>query len=132
MKKKTVPFSKNLPIGIVGGLFMSRSEFRWNKKRKHYTYLFKDKGNFRKNILLHSDPSKKSGWNERKQRDFEKKHVKLFKHPNPNNPNIKKYNVEKRIYTDDVKSFGGQKYTWSWNKNDKRKIKRIKKRHRTR
>ena len=111
---------------------MSRSEFRWNKKRKHYTYLFKDKGNLRKNILLHSDPSKKNGWSERKQHDFEKKHVKLSKHPNPNNPNIKKYYVEKRIYVDAIESFGGQKYAWSWNKNDKRKIKRIKKGHRTR
>ena len=33
---------------------MSRSEFRWNKKRKHYAYLFKDIGRKRLNLLISS------------------------------------------------------------------------------
>ena len=36
--------------------FMSLSEFRFNKKRKHYAYLFKQIGLFRKNILFTSKP----------------------------------------------------------------------------
>ncbi len=39
---------------------MSRSEFRWNKKRKHYAYLHKDIGKKRKNILLTSKSSIKT------------------------------------------------------------------------
>ena len=31
---------------------MSRSEFRWNKKRKHYSYLFKDVGQQKMNLLI--------------------------------------------------------------------------------
>ena len=47
---------------------MSRSEFRWNKKRKHYAYLFKDVGVYCKNFLLHSNPQKKKDWNSEKQK----------------------------------------------------------------
>ena len=36
--------------------YMARSEFRWNKKRKHYAYLHKDRGSKRKNILITSKP----------------------------------------------------------------------------
>ena len=111
---------------------MSRSEFRWNKKRKHYAYLYKDKGNFRNNILLHSDPSKNPNWSNDKRLDFLRRHIKLFKHPNPKNKNIQSYYVERRIYVDLKDSFSDQKYPWNWHKNDKRKIKRIKKGHRTR
>ena len=35
---------------------MSISEFRYNKKRKHYAYLFKTIGLKRKNILITSKP----------------------------------------------------------------------------
>ena len=114
------------------GKSMSRSEFRWNKKRKHYSYLFKKMGLLVKNILVHSDPSSKSNWNKEKQKDFEKKHVKLFRHPNPNKNGKETFYVEKRIYMDPEDSFHERKYPWSWNKNDKRLIKRIKKGRRTR
>ena len=46
---------------------MSRSEFKWNKKRKHYAYLFKDIGDKRKNLLLHSDPSSEKFYVETRQ-----------------------------------------------------------------
>ena len=111
---------------------MSRSEFRWNKKRKHYAYLFKDVKDFRKNILLHSDPSNKSGWNKEKQSEFNKKHIKLFKHPNKNKNKCEVWYVETRIYIDHKNVFDKRIYYWVWDKNDKRKIKRIKKRRRTR
>ena len=52
---------------------MSRSEFRWNKKRRHYAYQFKDAGRRRKNLLLHSDPTYKEKWDKEKQKDFNKK-----------------------------------------------------------
>lgn len=108
---------------------MSRSEFRWNKKRKHYAYLFKDLGDYRRNILLHSDPSIKVGWNEIKQRHFCKNYIKLYRHPNPNKTPYKTYYVEKRICVDHKDSFDAIIYKkWRWNKNDKRKIKRLKKR----
>ncbi len=35
---------------------MSRSKFRFNKKRKHYAYLFKDLGSYRKNLILSTKP----------------------------------------------------------------------------
>ena len=94
--------------------------------------MFKDVGNFRKNLLLHSDPTKRKNWNKEKQKDFEKKHIKLFRHPNPNKHSQEKFYVEIRIYFDPSNSFSEQKYPWKWDENDKRTIKRIKKGHRTR
>ena len=35
---------------------MSISEFRYNKKRRHYAYIFKKIGAARKNILISSKP----------------------------------------------------------------------------
>ena len=111
---------------------MARSEFRWNKKRKHYSYLFKDKKEYRKNLLLHSDPSKRDGWTKNRQKEFNKSHTKLFRHPNPNKSIENNYYVENRIYTDHRDSFETRTYKWKWDKNDKRKIKRLKKGRRTR
>ena len=37
-------------------LYLARSEFRLNKKRKHYSYLHKDIGSKRLNILITSKP----------------------------------------------------------------------------
>ena len=74
---------------------------------------------------------KKSGTKKNKK-TLIKKHTKLYRHPNPNKSTDATYYVENRIYLDDVESFSNQIYPWKWNKNDKRKIKRLKKRHRTR
>ena len=114
---------------------MARSEFRWNKKRKHYAYLFKDVGDYRKNILLHSDPTKKESWKKlpkSKKKEFYKQHTSLYRHPNANKPKDEKFFVENRVYLDHKKSFHERVYPWKWNVNDKRKIKRIKKGRRTR
>ena len=52
---------------------MSRSEFRYNRKRKHYSYLFKDVGSKRKNIILSSKPVRK----EHKKIKRNVKHVNM-------------------------------------------------------
>ena len=44
---------------------MSASEFRYNKKRKHYSYIFKIVGTYRKNIVLSSKPFRKPNGNPR-------------------------------------------------------------------
>ena len=111
---------------------MSRSEFRWNKKRKHYAYLFKDNGKLIKNLLLHSNPNTKYKLTKAQQKEFTKKHTRLYRHPNPNKPISEIYYVENRIYIDVLGSFDRRVYQWKWHKNDKRKIKRLKKGRRTR
>ena len=97
---------------------MSRSEFRYNKKRKHYAYLFKDLGNYRKNIILSTKPY-------RKWKGKNKKNIKLFRHPNKSS-NKQAY-VIPVVYIDYYTVFDLKKLDWQWDKNDKRQIKRVKK-----
>ena len=59
---------------------MSRSEFRWNKKRKHYAYLFKDKGKLVLNILITSKPYVLKRKNSKVR--IVAKNIKLVRHPN--------------------------------------------------
>ena len=99
---------------------MSRSEFRYNRKRKHYSYLYKDVGSRRKNIVLTSKPY-------RKEHKKKKKNIKLYKNPNPNNLNDS-YLIP-IIYDDDISSFDERKLKWKFHPNDKRKVKRLKKHH---
>ena len=101
---------------------MALSEFRYNKKRKHYSYLYKKKGDYRQNILISTKPTveeKKFG----KKKTI--KNVPLHKHPNPNS--TKSGYVVTRRYTDHKNSFAEKTYDWKFDRNDKRKIKRIKK-----
>ena len=61
-------------------IIVSRSEFRWNKKRKHYAYIFKDKGHERKNMLITSKSvvlKHKNGRNK-----VVLINIALFHHPN--------------------------------------------------
>ena len=97
---------------------MARSEFRYNRKRKHYSYLFKDVGSRCKNIVLSSKPY-------RKEHKVLKKNIRLFKNPNPNNGN-QSYLIPK-IYVDDFNSFDERKLKWQFHQNDKRKVKRVQK-----
>ena len=105
---------------------MSRSEFRWNKKRRQYAYLFKDLGDYRKNILITTD----SKLVEKKHKKVVIKiNIKLTQHPNPNKRDDGKdyYLVNHRPYVDHKDSFMPHVYiNWKWNINDKRKVKRIK------
>ena len=98
---------------------MARSEFRYNRKRKHYSYLFKDIGNRRKNIVLTSKEY-------RKEHKRIKKNLKLYKNPNPNND--KQSYLIPIIYNDGAESFDERKLKWGFHPNDKRKVKRLKKR----
>lgn len=102
---------------------MALSEFRYNKKRKHYSYLYKKKGDYRQNILISTKPfveEKKYG----KKKEI--KNVSLSKHPNPNS--TKEAYIVTRRYIDHKDSFDDKVYqNWKFDRNDKRKIKRIKK-----
>ena len=99
---------------------MSRSEFRWNKKRKHYAYIHKDIGRKRINILISS-----------KLFVFRKGkivfvNVPLYRHPNSKYKS--QFYLVPRNYIDNLESFGSKVYiSWTFDKNDKRKVKRIKK-----
>ena len=111
---------------------MARSEFRWNKKRKHYAYLFKDCGDYRKNLLIHSNQGFNKCSNSEERKAFKHKNTRLFRHPNPNKKADEIYWVENRVYVDHCSSFEGRTYKWSWHANGKRQIKRLKKGRRTR
>ena len=99
---------------------MSRSEFRWNKRRKHYAYLFKNKGLFILNIVITTKPVRVSHGKI-------KQNIKLYHHPNPA-IGVDSYLIP-LIYFDRLDSFGVRIYRWTFDKNDKRKVKRIKKRY---
>ena len=63
---------------------MAKSEFRYNKKRKHYSYIFKQRDDKYKNILLSTKPIVKEKHNRKIKM---KKNIKLFHHPDINNQN---------------------------------------------
>ena len=99
---------------------MSRSEFRWNKKRKHYAYLHKDIGQKRINFLISTKP-----FVLRKGKIIFV-NVPLYRHPNPKYKN--QFYLVPRNYIDNLESFETKVYAgWTFDKNDKRKVKRIKK-----
>ena len=98
---------------------MSRSEFRWNKKRKHYAYLFKDCGKQVFSIVISTKPY-------RMMHGKAKANIKLVRHPNPNC--LKTAYLIPYVYVDELLSFFDKVYRWNFDKNDKRKVKRIKRR----
>ena len=96
---------------------MSISEFRFNKKRKHYAYVFKILGQYRKNILFTTKPTRI--WKGKVKRN-----IKLFHHPNAKSD--KTIYVVPIIYADCSNCFYPVLLKWSFHKNDKRIIKRLK------
>lgn len=99
---------------------MIKNEFRWNKKRKHYSYLHKDIGCLRKNILITSKP-----YVYRKGK-IAIYNIPLYRHPN--GKYNKQFYLVPRNYIDNIASFETKVYIkWKFDKNDKRKVKRIKK-----
>ena len=96
---------------------MSLSEFRFNKKRKHYAYLFKTLGFYRKKVVLTTKPI-------RIWRGKIKKNIRLFRHPNKNS--VKEVYVVPIVYINHVSSFHPDLLKWCFDENDKRVIKRIK------
>ena len=104
---------------------MSNSEFRWNKRRKHYAYIHKSVGTKRINILISSKPEMIEKQNKKKQRITN--NVPLYHHPNPTKQG--QFYLIPHNYVDDVSSFDEETYdNWLFDRNDKRKVKRIKKR----
>ena len=97
---------------------MALSEFRWNKRRKHYSYLFKSVGNLRLNIALTTK-------SYRIVHGKEKRNIKLFRHPNPNSN--KDVYIIPFVYVDYSEAFFEKVYNWYFDINDKRIVKRIKK-----
>ena len=102
---------------------MSRSEFRWNKKRKHYAYLHKDKGLTKVTFLITSKPYVTKKKNGRKKVIMQ--NVLLTHHPNPKKEG--RYYIIPKNYYDHIDSFAEKTYSWNWSRNDKRNVKRIKK-----
>ena len=103
---------------------MPKNEFRWNKKRKHYSYIHKRIGSKRKNILI----SSKAVMVIKKNKGGKQliKNIPLFHHPNPNKDG--QYYLIPKNYIDDIESFDLHVYEkWFFDRNDKRKVKRIKK-----
>ena len=107
---------------------MALSEFRWNKRRKHYAYLFKKIKMKRLNILISS-----RAFVIRKKTKIKQKYinnVRLFRHPNSNK--LGTFYIIPIIYIDNISSFDSRVYSgWFFDKNDKRKIKRIKRKKKT-
>ena len=96
---------------------MAISEFRFNKKRKHYAYIFKALGLYRKNLVFTTKPI-------RIWKGKEKKNIRLFHHPNVRS--TKEIYVVPIVYIDHVDSFYPVVLRWNFHKNDKRIIKRLK------
>ena len=97
---------------------MALSKFRFNKRRKHYSYSFRKRKNKTENILLTSKPT-------RKEHLDIKKNVMLYKHPNQNSS--KEVYIIPIVYRDEESSFDSKELKWRFHPNDKRKAKRIKK-----
>lgn len=70
---------------------MSISEFRFNRRRKHPSYVFKKKNNNYHSILITHAPTTAN-----------KKNIKLYKNPKPND-NTQAYLIPK-IYIDNISS----------------------------
>lgn len=106
---------------------MSKNTFKYNKKRKHYSYIFGENNNRCKNILL----TTKALFEDKKYgKKIIRSNIPLAEHPNPSKKKdgIKYYLVNHQPYFDDSFSFDSKVYSkWKWNPNDKRKIKRFKK-----
>lgn len=101
---------------------MSTSEFRYSKKRKHYAYLFKSKGEIRLSILL---STKKITKNKKFGKEILTLNIPLLKHPNPLSD--KNAFLIDKVYFDKIETFDEKVLkTWNFEKNDKRKVKRIK------
>lgn len=101
-----------------------KDKFRYNKKRKHYSYIFKIVGNYCINILLTTQSESKQ---RKKGKTTMVKNIKLSTHPNPNTPNVIVYIYNHAPYYDPINSFDLKTLKWKWNINDKRIVKRLKK-----
>ena len=100
---------------------MAISEFRYNKRRQHYSYIYGRKNNQLKNLLLSSKSYRKV--KKRNGRYKIVNNVQLQRHPNPNCKE-KEYVMTKKSL-DYPYDFGRKLSNWSFDVNYKRKIKRL-------
>lgn len=88
--------------------------FAFNKRRKHPSYVFKEKdGKYHNLLITHSKEDKK------------RRNIPLYRNPNPDD-NSKAY-IHNKVYVDPKNSFDRVFSYWKFHSFDKRKIKRIKK-----
>lgn len=97
------------------------TEFRYNRKRKHYSYIYRHLGNYRRNLLISTKPVRKIK-NNGKVKTI--KNIELEKHPNPNSN--KKVFIINKSYTDHKNVFDYNLKNWKFYKIDRLKVKRIK------
>ena len=98
-----------------------REEFRYNKRRGHYSYIYDEDGDNRKNLLLSTKPTRKT---KSGGKEYSAKNIKLDKHPNPNSN--KDVWVMTRRFVDNKKAFSKNAYkNWKFTKSDKMKIDKI-------
>ena len=102
---------------------MTRTEFRYNKKRKHYSYIYSCRGDYRQNLLISSKPDRVVHKDGKKKRI---KNIKLSKHPNPNKNGEESYLMTKRCL-DHKDNFGPVKKNWFFSILDRLKVKKVKK-----
>ncbi len=100
-----------------------KNTFKYNKKRKHYSYIFKIKKGYCINILLTTKFESKQ---KKHGKEMIVRNIKLFKHPNNKSTTVV-YIYNHSPYFDSFSSFDRKTLNWFWNKNDKRKVKRFKK-----
>ena len=104
---------------------MSRSEFRWNKKRKHYAYLICKDDLLIPNILITSKPIMVEKKNKKQNRTTI--NVPLKRHPNPNKSG--QFFLIPIIYFDSIESFDSKVFkNWKFDICDEEKVEGIKKR----
>ena len=101
-----------------------KDTFRYNKKRKHYAYIFRIRNDYCFNILLSTKEYTVKNKHGVKRNV---KNIKLYKHPNPLKGTIAVYIIKNKPYIDKKESFSSDVLKWVWDINDKRKIKRMKK-----
>lgn len=98
-----------------------KNTFRYNKKRRHYAYIFKVKRGYCMNIILTTEPE---SHNRKHHKSVIVKNIKLYRHPNPNAKMKEAYIFNHSPYFDQIDSFDKKALKWSWNINDKRKCKK--------
>ena len=101
-----------------------KNRFRFNKKRKHYSYIFTIKNGYCSNILL---TTKRESINKKHGKSIIVRNIRLYKHPNPRKTNVIVFIYNHPPYIDAIESFDSKKLNWKWDINDKRNVKRMKK-----
>ena len=99
-----------------------KDKFLCNKKRKHYSYIFKVANGYCLNILLTTESSSKQ---KKHKKYLIIKNIKLFKHPNKNSA-VEVFIYNYPPYRNSQNSFDVKTLNWVWDINDKRKVKRMK------